>query len=91
MRLASVFECLADECEDFFLGGVVVLVAHLGTDDVGEFLVVGGEGIGHDGGGLLLLVDFAAVGDDGEVEQVADIERYVRAIYGGTCINSKIC
>ena len=73
LGFAAVLECLADEFQDLFLGCVVVLVAHLGTDEVGEFLVVSGEGLGHDVCGLLLLVVLPAVGDHGKVEEVADV------------------
>jgi hypothetical protein len=73
IRFASELEGLANESEDLLLGGIVVLVAHLGTDEVGELTVVGGEGLCHYVGGLFLFVDFPAVGDDGKVEEVASV------------------
>ena len=54
-------------------GGGMVFVAHAGTDEVGEGGAVLLEGLGHDFGGGALGVFFAAVGEDGEVEEVAGV------------------
>ena len=50
---------------------------HLRADEALQFVPLGLERLGHDFAGRALRVDLAAVGDERDVEQVADVVRHV--------------
>ena len=56
---------------ELFLGVGVVFVRGLRADEVLELHALGGGGRGHDVGGLFLRIEFAAVGDGRDVEEIS--------------------